>query len=67
MTKLRVSVLTSVFNVEKLIGTTIESVLHQTFSDFEFLILDDESSDKSYEVCQSYAQKDNRIQLFASE
>ena len=45
----------------------IESILDQTFKDFEFIILDDWSTDRSYEICKNYAKKDNRIRLYKNE
>ncbi|MDO9372920.1 MAG: glycosyltransferase [Bacteroidota bacterium] len=59
-----VSVILPVYNQENFIAETIESVLSQTFRDFEFLILDDGSTDKSAEIIRSYAAKDNRVKAF---
>mgnify|MGYP002626020842 CR=1 FL=1 len=58
-----ISVIIPNYNTEKFIASTIESVLNQTFSDFELIIVDDGSSDNSVAVIQSYAAKDPRIQL----
>ena len=54
-----VSVLIPVYNSEKFIGKTIDSVLGQTFKDFEVLLLDDGSADKSSEIIKSYT--DDRV------
>lgn len=59
-----VSILIPVFNRENLIGPCIESALNQTFSDFEIVIIDNASSDNTWEVCCSYAQRDSRIKIF---
>lgn len=59
-----VSVVMPVYNQEKYLAETIESVLNQTFKDFEFLILDDGSSDRSAEIIKTYAVKDDRIVPF---
>ena len=59
-----ISVVMSVFNGEKYLRECIESILNQTFTDFEFLIFDDGSTDKSLEILQSY--KDKRIILVHS-
>ena len=58
-----VSVLTTSFNREAYIAETIESVLAQTFTDFEYIIVDDCSKDRSFEIAQSYAAKDSRIRV----
>ncbi|MBC7830310.1 MAG: glycosyltransferase [Chitinophagaceae bacterium] len=57
-----ISVLMPVYNAEKYLALAIESILNQTFSDFEFLIFNDGSSDSSKEIIQSF--KDPRIKLF---
>ncbi len=62
-----VSVVMPVYGVEKFVGKAIESILNQTFSDFEFLIVDDGTLDKSGEICDAYAAKDNRIRVFHKE
>jgi glycosyltransferase involved in cell wall biosynthesis len=61
------SVFTPVFNSEKFIRECIESVLHQTFSNFEWFIYDDGSTDKSYDICQKFAQREKRIILSRGE
>lgn len=55
----KVSVIMSVYNSEEYIREAIESILNQTFKNFEFIIIDDASTDFSYEIIKSY--KDNRI------
>lgn len=69
----RVSVVLSSYNHEKFIGAAIESVLNQTFSDFELIISDDCSTDRTWEIIQSYtdprikavrAPKNARTQTF---
>lgn len=61
-----VSIITPCFNSEKYIRQTIESVLNQTYKNFEMIIVDDISEDKSVEIIKEYASKDNRIRLFES-
>ncbi len=56
-----VSVIMPSYNHEKFIGEAIESVLGQTFKDLEFIIIDDESKDKSQQIIMEFARKDNRI------
>ena len=62
-----ISVLTTVFNREEFLSECIESILSSSFSDFELIILDDQSSDNSLDVALSYARKDSRIRLFQNE
>lgn len=58
-----VSVLITVYNREKYLSDAIESVLNSTFRDFEIIIVDDCSSDKSVEIAKHYQQIDKRIIL----
>lgn len=64
---LLVSVIMPAYNAEKFIGESIESILNQTFKDFEFIILDDCSADKTWEIIQEYAKKDERIVAVKNE
>ena len=50
-----------VYNGEKFIAEAIESILQQTFADFEFIIVDDGSTDGSAAIIQEYAERDPRI------
>lgn len=63
----KVSVLMPAYNVEKYIAEAIESILNQTFTDFEFIIIDDCSTDKTWEIIQKYAKKDKRIIAIKNE
>ena len=58
-----ISVVVPVYNVEKYIDDCIKSVLNQTYSDFELILVDDGSSDKSGEICDRYAKEDSRIKV----
>jgi hypothetical protein len=62
-----ISVAMSVYNGERFLAAAIESVLAQSFADFEFLILDDGSSDASRAIAAHYAARDPRIRLIARE
>ncbi len=57
------SVIMPVYNGEKYLSESIESILGQTLSEFEFIIIDDGSTDTSVDIIQEYAKKDNRIYL----
>jgi len=59
----KVSVITPAYNAEQYLDKTIESVLAQTFLDWEMLIVDDCSLDHTYELASSYADKDTRIKV----
>lgn len=61
----QVSVIVPVYGVEKYIGVTVQSVLEQTYKNFELLIVDDGSLDKSIEICQQFT--DPRIQIIRQE
>nr|WP_246521273.1 MULTISPECIES: glycosyltransferase family 2 protein [Ornithinibacillus] len=58
-----ISVITPAYNAERFIGETIESVLCQTYSNWEMIIVDDCSTDRTVAYIQEYAKKDSRIKL----
>ena len=62
-----VSVIVPVYNVEKYLPACIESVINQTYSEWELLLVDDGSTDNSGKICDKYAQKDKRIKVFHKE
>ena len=57
----RISVIIPYYNAEKYISRTIQSVLNQTYSDFEVILVDDGSTDRGVEICQSF--NDSRIKI----
>lgn len=63
----KISVIIPVYNVEKYLRRCIDSILAQTFTDFELLLIDDGSKDKSGEICDEYAKKDSRVRVFHKE
>lgn len=63
----KISVIVPVYNVEKYLCSCIDSILAQTFTDFELLLIDDGSRDKSGEICDEYANKDCRVKVFHKE
>lgn len=62
-----ISILTPVFNQEKFIGKTIDSVIDQTYRNWEMLIVDDCSTDDSWEIIKKFSLKDERIKIFRNE
>ena len=56
-----ISVIVPVYNVEKYLRHCIDSILTQSFTDFELLLIDDGSPDRCGQICDEYAKKDNRI------
>ena len=59
----RVSVVMSVHNEERYVSKAIQSILEQTFADFEFIIIDDGSADRTTSILTAYQQKDARIRV----
>jgi len=62
-----ISVIVPYYNSAKYISKCIDSILNQTFKDFELILVDDGSTDNSYSLCVYYAQKDQRIVLLQKE
>jgi hypothetical protein len=67
MTAPLVSVLTTAYNREKYLSECIESVLASSFTDFEYIIVDDCSTDRSYDIALACAEKDSRIRVYRNE
>lgn len=67
MNKPEISVIMSVYNGEKFLKETMDSVLKQTFKDFEFIIIDDCSTDNSPKILKDYASRDDRIKIIHNE
>lgn len=63
----KISIIIPVFNSEKYIEKAIESILIQSFKDFEIICIDDGSTDNSLEICYGEAEKDNRIKIIHQE
>ncbi len=59
----KISVVIPVYNVENYLHRCVESVLNQTFQDFEIILINDGSKDSSGEICDEYAKKDKRIKV----
>ena len=62
-----VSIIVPVYNAEKYLHRCIDSILAQTFTDWELLLIDDGSKDTSGSICDKYAAKDKRIRVFHKE
>ena len=60
----QISVIVPVYNTEKYLHRCIDSILAQTFTDFELLLIDDGSTDNSGTICDEYATKDSRVRVF---
>lgn len=56
-----ISIIIPVFNAENFISTCLESILYQDFKDYEIILINDGSTDKSGEICERYKEKDGRI------
>jgi glycosyltransferase involved in cell wall biosynthesis len=63
----RVSVLMPVFNGGKYLAAAVESILGQTHAEFEFLVLDDGSTDSTLQILKRYAARDKRLQIVSRE
>ena len=59
----KLSVVIPVYNIEDYIGKCLDSVLEQTYQNYEVIIVDDGSTDGTAGVCDEYAQKDERIRV----
>ena len=60
----KISIIVPVYNAERYLHRCIDCILAQTFRDFELLLVDDGSKDISGEICDDYAQKDERVRVF---
>ena len=63
----QITIIVPVYNSEQYLHRCIDSILAQTFTDFELLLIDDGSKDNSGAICDEYAQKDNRVRVFHKE
>lgn len=63
----KVSIIVPVFNVEQYLHHCIGSIISQTFTDWELLLIDDGSPDRSGDICDGYAKKDGRIRVVHKE
>lgn len=67
MTQPQISIIVPVYNSGKYLGACIDSILSQSFRDFELILVDDGSRDSSPHICDDYAQKDGRVKVIHKE
>ena len=65
--KILISVIVPVYNVQNYVGACLNSILSQTYQNFELLVVDDGSSDNSGAICDEIALKDSRVMVFHQE
>ena len=66
-TKVKFSIIVPIYNCEMYIYKCIDSILNQTYNNFELILVDDGSTDKSSEICDKYKTKDDRINVIHKE
>ena len=59
----RLSIIVPVYKVEKYIHKCVDSILNQTFTDYELILVDDGSPDNCGKICDEYAKKDSRVKV----
>lgn len=59
----QISIVVPIFNVERYLGSCIDSILRQSFTDFELILVNDGSTDGCGEICDQYAKQDDRIKV----
>lgn len=67
MDKVKISIIVPVYKVEKYLVRCIDSILNQTYKDFELILVDDGSPDNCGDICDEYSKKDNRITVIHKE
>ena len=66
-TSLLVSILLPIYNVEAYLQKCLDSIIRQTYTNLQIVLIDDGSKDKSLAICQEYATRDKRIEVFRQE
>lgn len=59
----KISIIVPVYNTEKYLKECLDSLINQTYDNIEIILVDDGSTDKSYDICSMYAEKNNRIKI----
>lgn len=60
----KISIIVCVYNTAPFLAKCLDSIINQTFQDFEVLLIDDGSTDKSGDICDKYAEEDKRFRIF---
>lgn len=63
----KISIIVPVYNVEEYLSRCIDSILEQTFTDFELILIDDGSTDNSGKICDEYSKKDSKVKVIHKE
>ena len=66
-TEKTLSIIMTVYNGEDHVSEAIESILEQSYKSFEFIIIDDASTDQTFSICEKYSVQDNRIRLYRNK
>lgn len=62
-----ISIIVPVYNAEKYLKECVDSILKQTFNNFELILIDDGSNDKSMEICENYRKMDSRVKVISKK
>lgn len=62
-----ITIIVPIYNVQKYVGICLESIISQTYSNIEIILINDGSTDDSYKICKKYAEKDKRIKLITGK
>lgn len=60
----KISLIVPVYQAEEYLARCFDSILNQTYKDFEVIVIDDGSEDRSPEICDAYARRDSRFHVF---
>lgn len=63
----KISVIVPVYNADRYLNQCVDTILNQTFTDFELILVNDGSTDFSYKICKGYVEKDHRVRLLSQE